>query len=306
MDDNKFELFPGGSKEAKEAIRVIPEEEDYSKKMKNAPPFGPEKIFGTANPKNDYYGESPSSEEQDKKTEDLDDAALIINYGLDAVAREIGVEATIQGIKSFDVSRSDNPIRDLYIHLGINTVEELKDTHEESEANKYALERFRNEYNMPKSQQKSREGAVKAIQDMKELITEVEGADPRYQELRDAARAEGKGYFEYAVKDFGIRGLTDLFGILAEQRTKSDNKKSETTDDQSETQPAGETMPGFAPGDTKPETLKDSSAPNPNSAKQPSGDNLGNSAQLNPEILQAKTDSDTANLDSINLDSLKH
>ena len=54
--------------------------------------------------------------------------------------------------------------------------------------------------------------------DMKELIVEVEGADPRYEELRAGAKAAGKGYFEYAVGSQYNRGLTDLFRTLAAQR----------------------------------------------------------------------------------------
>ena len=225
-NDNSLEKFPGSSPETK-AERSVPPEQDFAEKMKDVPPFQPEKMFGTANTENQFYGESNTEEQETtERNEGLSDAAAIINYGLDAVARQVGVEATVQGIKSFDVSNSDNPVRDLYVHLGINTVEELKDTRDESDASKYARESFRNEYNMPKTQQKSREGAVKAIQDMKELIAEVEDADPRYQELRNNARAAGKGYFEYAVKDFGLRGLTDLFGVLAEQRKEKEQGES--------------------------------------------------------------------------------
>ena len=224
-DDNSLEKFPGASPETK-AERSVPPEQDFAEKMKDVPPFQTEKMFGTANSENQFYGESTTEEQETtERNEGLNDASAIINYGLDAVARQKGVEATVQGIKSFDASNSENPLRDLYTHLGINTIEELKDTRDESDASKYARESFRSEYNMPRTQQKSREGAIKAILDMKELITEVEDADPRYQELRNNARAAGKGYFEYAVKDFGLRGLTDLFGVLAEQRKKKEQEK---------------------------------------------------------------------------------
>ena len=238
-DDNSLEKFPGASPETR-AKRSIPPEQDFEKNYAESgvPPFAGEQ-FGVARKENEFYGESKDDTESEKAdNEGITNAASLINYGLDAVAREIGVEATVQGIKSFDASKSDNPIRDLYIHLGIDTIEELDDARDESEATKAYRERFRSEYNMPRTQQKTREGAIKAIQDMKELIIEVEGADPRYQELRDSAKGANKGYFEYAVKDFGLRGLTDLFGVLAEQRKKKEQEASvspETQETQKET-----------------------------------------------------------------------
>ena len=62
---------------------------------------------------------------------------------------------------------------------------------------------------------------------MKELIAEVESADPRYEELRTAAKAYGKGYFEYAVKNYGLRGLTELFSVLADQKEKKEKQEEE-------------------------------------------------------------------------------
>ena len=245
MQDNTIEQYPGSSPETK-AERSVPPEQDFAKNFAkgDVPPFAGEQ-FGVAHQGNEYYGESNTEDSEqdnsDEYNEGLSDAASLINYGLDAVAREKGVEAVVQGIKSFDASKSDNPLRDLYIHLGIDTAEELDDARDESQATKAAREHFRNEYNMPKTQQKSREGATKAILDRKELIAEVEGADPRYAELRSAARSYGKGYFEYAVKDFGLRGLTDLFSVLAEQKAqkqaKEDVQLKEATVEQPSEQP---------------------------------------------------------------------
>jgi len=70
-------------------------------------------------------------------------------------------------------------------------------------------------------QNRSYEGAFQALNDMKELIGEVEGADPRYEELREGARKAGKGYFEYAVSSYGTQGLTELFSALATQKEKT-------------------------------------------------------------------------------------
>lgn len=225
MQDNNFETFPGASPEVS-AERAVPSEQDFAKSFsEGVPEFSGDK-FGTAHEGNDYYGETINDEaEAEEYNDGVANAATLINYGLDAVAREKGVEAVVQGIKSFDASGSDNPLRDLYNHLGIDTKQEFEDVRDESMASKSKKMQFRTEFNMPKTQQKSREGMLKAIADMKELIAEVETADPRYEELRRSARASEKGYFEYAVKDFGLRGLTDLFSVLAEQKEQKEQKE---------------------------------------------------------------------------------
>ena len=234
MYDNSFEKAPGSVESKGE--REIPPEEDFADSFaKDVPEFAGEQ-FGTAHENNDFYGEASGD---DAENEGIADAASIINYGLDAIAREKGVEAVVQGIKSFDANGSDNPIRDLYTHLGINNPEELHDVQEESSATEAARISFRNEYDMPKSQKKTREGALKAIADMKELIAEVEGADPRYEELRNAARGLEKGYFEYAVKDYGSKGLTELFSELAQQKeiSEGDNTEEQEEDEGEEANP---------------------------------------------------------------------
>lgn len=240
MQDNSFERYPGSSSETKVEYSV-PIEQDFAKNFEqDVPPFAGEQ-FGIAHQDNDYYGES--MDDDSEYDEGVSDAATLINYGLDAVAREKGVEAVIQGIKSFDVTGSSNPLRDLYVHLGIDNPEELDDVREESLATKPAKEKFRDEYNMPRTQRRSREGAIKAIQDMKELIAEVESADPRYEELRSSAKSYGKGYFEYAVKDYGLRGLTDLFSVLANQREHKEQEESQGQDNVQNEQPESEEQP---------------------------------------------------------------
>ena len=233
MDSNSIEKLPGASPEIS-AERELPPEQDFAKNFESGvPPFAGEN-FGTAHEGNDYYGESVdnSESEADEPESDYNEgvasAASLINYGLDGVAREKGVEAVVQGIKSFDATGSENPLRDLYDHLGIDTKEGFKDVREESMASKAQRMRFRDEYNMPKTEKRSREGMLKAIADMKELIAEVESADPRYEELRTAAKAYGKGYFEYAVKNYGLRGLTELFSVLADQKEKKEKQEEES------------------------------------------------------------------------------
>ncbi|MBR2855552.1 hypothetical protein IKE99_01250 [Candidatus Saccharibacteria bacterium] len=100
-------------------------------------------------------------------------------------------------------------------------------SNDESAATRNIRDQFRTQYSMPKTEKRSRESFIKALADMKELISEVEGADPRYANLRQAARASEKGYFEYAVKDYGLRGLTDLFSVLSRQKAEKPNDAPE-------------------------------------------------------------------------------
>ena len=236
MYDNSFEIVPGNNAET-QAERSVPPEQDFEKSFAagDVSEFAGEQ-FGVANEKNQFYGES--ADEQAAETESnegIADAASIINYGLDAIAREKGVEHVVQGIKTFDANGSENPIRDLFVHLGLNNENDFEDAHEESAATKQLRDTFRNEYNMPSTNNRSKQSALKAIADMKELIAEVEGADPRYMELRKAAASAGKGYFEYAVEGYNNRGLTELFATLSEQKKQKEQEIPSETINQLET-----------------------------------------------------------------------
>ena len=225
MYDNDFEIIPGRIE--KKPKQVVPPEQDFASNFSRTdlPPFdGKGQVDNTHNTMDDSpdASDKPSSPNYDNS---IANAATLINYGLDAVAREKGVEAVVQGIKSFDVSKSDNPLRGLYHHLGVNDTEDLKNVQDKSVATKEIREKFHEEYNMVRPQNQSREGIVKAIADMKELITEVEGADPKYRELRSKAKASGEGYFEHAVKGYGLRGLAELFSVLANQKEQKEQKK---------------------------------------------------------------------------------
>lgn len=227
MYDNSFEKAPGDNAET-QAERPVPLGQDFEKSFAEGgvPEFAGEQ-FGIANEKNQFYGESADEQEvETEPNEGISNAASIINYGLDAIAREKGVESVVQGIKSFDANGSDNPLRDLFVHLGLENANDFEETSEEAAASRQIRNAFRNEYNMPRTQNRSKQGALKAIADMKELIAEVEGADPRYEELRKSALSAGKGYFEYAVKDYGKRGLTELFATLSEQKKQKETEAS--------------------------------------------------------------------------------
>ena len=231
MDENNFEKFPSGGN----IERAVPEEQDFGVAMNGVgaavPEFAGEQ-FGIANMGNEYYGEGGDSiEEQNaERNEGIADAAALINYGLNAAARNIGVELLVQKIKSFDASGMEDPIKGFYKYLGIDNSEERKDLREENMAAKPSETEFREGVNAP-SREKSVEGAFAAIEDMKELIAEVEGADPRYEALREGARSAGKGYFEFAVSEYGVRGLTELFAVLGRQREKDEEVEGNVAED---------------------------------------------------------------------------
>ena len=232
MDENNFEKFPGGGN----IERAVPEEQDFGVAMNGVGAAVPEftgEQFGIANMGNEYYGEGGDSiEEQNaERNEGIADAAALINYGLNAAARNMGVELLVQKIKSFDASGMDDPIKGFYEYLGIDNSEERKDLREENMAARSSEAEFREGVNAP-SREKSVEGAFAAIEDMKELIAEVEGADPRYEALREGARSAGKGYFEFAVSEYGVRGLTELFAVLGRQREKDEEAENMVTEDE--------------------------------------------------------------------------
>ncbi|MBQ3436888.1 hypothetical protein IJG27_00720 [Candidatus Saccharibacteria bacterium] len=160
----------------------------------------------------------------------ISNAAAVVNYGLDAVARQYGVERVVQKIKELNLS-SATPIHDLFISLGVDTPAEIDEIKLEEMASRSATSNFySNGETAPVTMNRSHEGALQAIRDMKELISEVEVADPRYEGLRQRAKAAGKGYFEYAVGSQTGRGLTDLFNALAAEPKSEAPTATETSD----------------------------------------------------------------------------
>lgn len=178
--------------------------------------------YGIAKEENNYYGEAVDDESENKYDSDLAEASNILNFGLDSIARTFGIETTIKKIKEFDVSGRADPIGDLFLEFGIDTKVEADDLDDEDEANATKVNVARREVNAV-SQSKSVEAARRAIQEMKELISEIEGADPKYETLREGAKQAGMGYFEYAIKDYNTRGLTELFQVLASQKVENGN-----------------------------------------------------------------------------------
>ena len=183
--------------------------------------------------------EAPLETSAEARDENIADAAAIINYGLNAAAREIGVEAVIQKIKNFVPNNTEDPIKQLFDELGIDTKEEISDTIYESRAIKKEEDIFRNEsINAPAKMEQSQNGALDAIQKVKELITEVEDS-PDYADLRADALKNGKGIFENAVSKYAVRDLTVLFDALSEQKNHPDANEEllaeEETDEEAKT-----------------------------------------------------------------------
>lgn len=234
MDNNlvepNFERLPSSGRE-------VPEDNDFEKKFakEGVPPFAGED-FGAISQNegtSDVAVNKPDGEVadvaagEDENNDGITEAAAIINYGLNAAARDRGVEPVVQGLKNFVITASSDVIGDLFRQLGIDTPAEKKELNEEARATKISEGEFRAEQGVQSRGRYTNEGAIAAINNMKELISEVEGADPRFGALRQGARAANMGYFEYAVKDYAVRDLTTLFKVLSEQKEKGANNEGE-------------------------------------------------------------------------------
>lgn len=243
MNDNSFENYPG------EKLNSEPSEADLARADKwqsamasnDVPAFSGDVSMSqeSAPPEVGVGVAEAPAETADQNNEGLSDAAAIINYGLNAAAKEYGVETVVQKIKSFNVSGSETPIKDLFVYLGVDIPAGLKEVKMEREAARpQEADFYKNSPSSPVTRNRSEEGAFQAIKDMKELISEVEGADPRYEKLREAAKAAGKGYFEYAVGSRVNRGLTDLFDALAAEPKKEESEESQLPEEEPKTEVA--------------------------------------------------------------------
>lgn len=216
MQDNSFTTNPEIIAPKVNAESNIAAANSWNKAMADAPEYigdSPEEV-----------NSAPAVTEVERDDEGIENAAAIINYGLDAAARVLGVEAVARAIKNFDCTGSEDPIGDLYKTLGIDTKKEYEELREVRRANLGTENEFREEFNVPGPSKYKREAAIVAIQDMKELISEVEGADPAYATMRN--EASGKGYFEYAVQGSEKQGFVELFQALRNQR--AEYNKAET------------------------------------------------------------------------------
>lgn len=154
---------------------------------------------------------------------------------LNGAAMQLGIPSVIEGIKNFDPTQSDNPIPDLLRLMGIDTKAEIKELHENQAAGAKNVAAYYAGANAPQNLRRSKEGDIKAIQDMKKLIYDVERADNDYFELREAAKHNNRNIFEQAVVDYQVRDLASLLSSLndikssknAERRKFVSNEKIE-------------------------------------------------------------------------------
>ena len=236
-----------GNKTGEITQEGLAREASWSAAMTDAPKFAGDQLNETGIPNlpNSYETTiteptDTAAEETPKRDESIADASAIINYGLNAASREKGVESVIQTINNFVPKGDEDPIRHLFNELSIDTNTELKDTAEEARATKPEENAFRSEdINAPTTANKSHESALAAIQNVKDLVTEVQ-TSPAYADLRAEALSSGLGVFEYAVKKYAVRDLTVLFRAISEQKQEYEqaNKKSAQTAEEPTEKPA--------------------------------------------------------------------
>ena len=234
-DTNKFELDPAG-KNVGENSGAVEKAAEWAATMAGMPEKNYMDVIKTgqkvseALSDNNKENNEVKDEGNERHDEGIENAQSLSGALADAVAK-YGIESTIQKLNSCDLSGSTNPIGDLYYYFGLGTAYES----EETAKHEGAVDSGMREAEKPASQNQDVEGILAAIDDMKELINEVQGASPVYEELREGARAAGMGYFEYAVSRFGTQGLPELFQVLKEQKERS-NEVDEKQKEQQEQQ----------------------------------------------------------------------
>ena len=170
------------------------------------------------------FGNNPTDAERDKS---IAEASAIIKYGVNAASREVGVESVMQTINNFVPEGDNDPIKQLYLELGIDTQKNYKEFREEARATKARENEFlSNNVNAPASMKRSKEDALQAIKEVKDLVSEVKSS-PAYADLREEALHCNKGVFEYAVSKYGVRDLTVLFDALSEEKQKYNKAQAE-------------------------------------------------------------------------------
>ena len=168
----------------------------------------------------EFAGNKQSTPEVPERDKNISDASAILKYGLNAAAREVGVETVVQTINNFVPNGQEDPIKQLYNNLGIDTRAEYQDLADEARASKpRETDYISSSVNAPASMKRSPEDALDAIKEVKELVAEVQSS-PAYANLRAEAVRAGKGIFEYAVHKYGVRDLTVLFNELSNEKNE--------------------------------------------------------------------------------------
>ena len=243
--DNNAEVDPWakiGNTAGEVTQEGLARETEWNNAMADAPEFGGEQNQPT--PQTQYENPATTSEAPERDDNIANASAIIYNIqGLNAAASEKGVEETVQAVNNYVFNGTEDPVKQIFGDLGIDTGAEMKDVIEESRASKPQENAFRDNINAPASMEKSKEGALNAIKEFKELVAEVE-TSPAYANLRAEALRANKGIFEYAVSKYGTRDLTVLFNALNELKEKPGNTVEQATpepeEDQSENQSSTE------------------------------------------------------------------
>lgn len=206
-----WEKAPGKSIQEEVSQENIDRADEFASVMETAPEFA---------------GDNP--EEYD---DEIAGAASLINYGVNAAASEMGVGFVVDKICEFDPSGLDNPIKGLYEHLGVDTQEEKEELRDERQGTKNREIGFAADSpNAQPVKRQSREGAMQAIKDLKELVLSVK-TDPKYDSLRSEASAMGMNVFDYAVRGYEKQDFVTLMRVLAEQREANEDSLNDNSNE---------------------------------------------------------------------------
>lgn len=272
--EKNFEQFPTKGVDEENIKRA----EEFEEVMSGVQEF-PGDAFGN------YVGseETDDSDKESVNNEGIIDAAAIVNRYVDAASRNQGVETVVQLIKTFDYKGEGNPMQALMKHLGIDTAKEQSDLEKDAAAERVDTE-LMDGVQRP-AQAETATGVLAAINNMKELISEVEGADERYAGLRKGAREMGIGIFEYTSKQYNAQNLSGVLQVLAEQREQS-AEREEVAETKEESEEEGAEGGGIEGRDEEGENIIPFSGGDGKDGVAGIRDGDKDGEQINPEILR--------------------
>ena len=231
MDEtNQFEKAPGSKGIGEVSGEAVERAEKWATAMAGMPEHNfldviktgqriGEATFGNANEENKFYGESKDDggEEQSGQGNEMGDTKKTMSEVLADAVSKYGYGRTMQKLSECDVSGSDDPVGDLYYYMGLGT------THEGEEEAKHEVGMTDGEADNKEivSSDQNVQGVRTEINNMKEIINEVKGANPAYEGLRQGAWAAGMDVFEYAAKAYEVQSLPELFQVLEQQKEQS-------------------------------------------------------------------------------------
>ena len=257
MDEtNQFEKAPGSKGIGEVSGEAVERAEKWATAMAGMPEHNfldviktgqkiGEATFGNANEENKFYGESKDDggEEQSGQGNEMGDTKKTMSEVLADAVSKYGYGRTMQKLSECDVSGSDDPVGDLYYYMGLGT------THEGEEEAKHEVGMTDGEADNKEivSSDQDVQGVRTEINNMKEIINEVKGANPAYEGLRQGAWAAGMDVFEYAAKAYEVQSLPELFQVLEQQKEQPNEveekqKEQEKEEKQATTQDGNERL----------------------------------------------------------------